>query len=230
MSNDTQHYTNFEIFHSLVPKMKAALPIVRNWDELDKEENYEENYDGYRYVIDAIATAYRSGYGRGQKGRSFLIGEKKMEVKGKKGDKVCWFGDDRDIYYPDKKGTIGTIDSVDSYDSLWVYWPVGSCKVHEQSKQHAESTWCCNKSQCLLIDTNVKGNIKKGDKIVYLGTRGGFPCADVWPDRVATGVVDIVEKESGCFVYWDNPDVVAGHYHGHTHVWYEDIAKVIPWD
>ena len=226
MSNDTQHYTNYEIFHSLVPKMKAAFPHIGNWDELDKEENY----DDYRYIIDAIAIAYRSGYGRGQKGRSFLIGEKKKEVKGRKGDKVCWFSNDHDIYYPDKKGTIGTIDSVGSYDSLWVYWPVGSCKVHEQSKQYAETTWCCNKSQCLLIDTNIKGNIKKGDKIVYLGTRGGFSCADVWPDRVATGVVDIAEKESGCFVYWDNPDVVAGHYHGHTHVWYEDIAKVIPWD
>ena len=226
MSNDTQHYTNFEIFHSLVPKMKAAFPNINNWDELDKKENY----DDYRYIIDAIAIAYRSGYGRGQKGRSFLIGEKKMEVKGKKGDKVCWFSDDRDIYYPNKNGTIGIIDCVGSYDTLWVYWPVGSCKVHEQSKQYAETTWCCNKSQCLLIDTNVKGNIKKGDKIVYLGTRGGFPCADLWPDRVATGVVDIAEKESGCFVYWDNPVVVADHYHGHTHVWYEDIAKVIPWD
>ena len=226
MSNDTQHYTNFEIFHSLVPKMKAAFPNINNWDELDKKENY----DDYRYIIDAIAIAYRSGYGRGQKDRSFLIGEKKMEVKGKKGDKVCWFSDDRDIYYPNKNGTIGIIDCVGSYDTLWVYWPVGSCKVHEQSKQYAETTWCCNKSQCLLIDTNVKGNIKKGDKIVYLGTRGGFPCNDVWPDRVATGVVDIAEKESGCFVYWDNPVVVADHYHGHTHVWYEDIAKVIPWD
>lgn len=225
MSNDTQHYSNYEIFHSLVPKMKAAIPYIENWDELDKEENY----NNYRYVIDAIATAYRSGYGRGQKGRSFLIGEKKVEVKGKKGDKVCWFSDDRDIFYPDKKGTIGTIDSVGSYDSLWVHWPVGSCKVHEQSKQYAETTWCCNKSQCLLIDTNVKGNVKKGDKIVYLGTKHGFLCDDVWPDRVATGVVDWAYGES-CMVYWDNPDVVADHYNGRTHVWYEDIAKVIPWD
>ena len=225
MSNDTQHYSNREIFHSLTPKLKAAFPYIGNWDEVGKEENYEK----YGYIVDIVATAYRSGYGRGQKGRSFLIGEKKEEVKGKKGDKVCWFSDDRDIYYPDKKGTIGTIDSVDSYDSLWVYWPVGSCKVHEQSKQHAESTWCCNKSQCLLIDTNVKGNIKKGDKIVYLGTKHGFLCNDVWPDRVATGVVDWANDES-CMVFWDNPDVVTNRYNGHTHVWYEDIAKVIPWD
>ena len=225
MSNDTQHYTNFEIFHSLLPKMKAAFPNINNWDELDKKENYND----YRYIIDAIAIAYRSGYGRGQKGRSFLIGEKKMEVKGKKGDKVCWFSDDRDIYYPNKNGTIGIIDCVGSYDTLWVYWPVGSCKVHEQSKQYAETTWCCNKSQCLLIDTNVKGNIKKGDKIVYLGTGHGFLYDEVWPSRVATGVVDIAENY-GCIVIWDNPNVVNDAYNGRTHVWYEDIAKVIPWD
>ena len=221
MSNDTQHYTNLEILHSLVPKLDAVSPI--DFVALEKD------YEAYSPIIDAIATAYRSGYGRGQKGRSFLIGEKKAEVKGKKGDKVCWFSDDRDIYYPNKNGTIGTIDYVGSYDTLWVYWPVGSCKVHEQSKQYAETTWCCNKSQCLLIDTNVKGNIKKGDKIVYLGTDHGFLHDGVWPDRVATGVVDYAE-DNGCLVFWDNPNVVDDDFNGRTHVWYEDIAKVIPWD
>ena len=221
MSNDTQHYTNLEIFRSLIPKLDAVSPI--DFVALEKD------YEAYSPIIDAIATAYRSGYGRGQKGRSFLIGEKKEKVKVRKGDKVCWFSDDRDIYYPDKKGTIGTIDSAGSYDSLWVYWPVGSCKVHEQSKQYAETTWCCNKSQCLLIDTNVKGNIKKGDKIVYLGTDHGFLHDGVWPDRVATGVVDYAE-DNGCLVFWDNPNVVDDDFNGRTHVWYEDIAKVIPWD
>ena len=223
MSNDTQHYTNLEIFRSLLPKLKAAVLDV-NWDVIEKD-----GYKHFKYFIDAIAIAYRSGYGRGQKGRSFLIGEKKMEVKGRKGDKVCWFSDDRDIYYPDKKGIIGTIDCVGSCDTLWVYWPVGSCKVHEQSKQYAETTWCCNKSQCLLIDTNVKGNVKKGDKIVYLGTEQGFLTDSVWPDRVATGVVDYAE-DNGCLVFWDNPNVVNDDFNGRTHVWYEDIAKVIPWD
>lgn len=221
MSNDTQHYTNFEIFHSLVPKMKAAFPDIENWDELDKKENY----NGYRYVIDAIATAYRSGYGRGQKGRSFLIGEKKREVKGKKGAKVCWFSDDHDTYYPNAIGTIGTIDRVDDDGDLWVNWPFESCEANK----NGDCTWCCNKNQCLLIDTNVKGNIKKGDKIVYLGTKQGFLTDGVWPDRVATGVVDYAE-DNGCLVFWDNPNVVNDDFNGRTHVWYEDIAKVIPWD
>ena len=221
MFHDTQHYTNFEIFHSLVPKMKAAFPHIGNWDELDKEENY----DDYRYIIDAIAIAYRSGYGRGQKGRSFLIGEKKAEVKGRKGDKVCWFSDDRDIYYPDKKGTIGTIKRVDCDGDLWVDWPFGSCEANKNGSR----VWCCAKNRCLLIDTNVKGNIKKGDKIVYLGTKHGFLTDGVWPDRVATGVVDDI-NDCGCMVRWDNPIVVGKRYKGRTHVWYDDIAKVIPWD
>ena len=222
MSNDTQHYTNLEIFHSLIPKLDAISPI--DFVALEKD------YKAYSPIIDAIATAYRSGYGRGQKGRSFLIGEKKTEVKAEKGAKVCWISDDHDEYSPDTIGTIGTISCVDCNDDLWVNWPVGSCEVHKQGKEYAKTAWCCAKKQCLLIDTNVKGNIKKGDKIVYLGRKNGFPCNDVWPDRVATGVVDIAEKEIGCFVYWDNPVVVADYFHGLTHVWYEDIAKVIPWD
>ena len=221
MSNDTQHYTNFEIFHSLLPKMKAAFPNINNWDELDKKENY----DDYRYIINAIAIAYRSGYGRGQKGRSFLIGEKKKEIKAEKGAKVCWFSNDHDTYFPSVVGTIGTINWVDEDGDLWVDWPFESCEANKIGSH----TWCCAKKQCLLIDTNVEGNVKKGDRIVYLGTKNGFLHDGVWPDRVATGVVYDI-NDCGCVVYWDNSDMVGERFNGHTHVWYEDIAKVIPWD
>ena len=221
MYNDTQHYSNYEIFHSLTPKLKAAFPHIGNWDEVGKEENYEE----YGYIVDIVATAYRSGYGRGQKGRSFLIGEKKAEVKGRKGDKVCWFSNDRDTYYPNTIGTIGTINRVDDDGDLWVDWPFESCEANK----NGDCTWCCSKNQCLLIDTNVKGNVKNGDKIVYLGTKHGFLYDEVWPSRVATGVVDDI-NDCGCMVRWDNPIVVGKRYKGRTHVWHEDIAKVIPWD
>ena len=219
MSNDTQHYTNLEIFHSLIPKLDAISPI--DFVALEKD------YKAYSPIIDAIATAYRSGYGRGQKGRSFLIGEKKKEIKAEKGAKVCWFSDDHDTYYPNTIGTIGTIKRVDCDGDLWVDWPFGSCEVNKGTT--TDTCWCCNKKQCLLIDTNVKGNVKKGDKIVYFGTKHGFLYNNVWPSRVTTGVVDCADGES-CMVYWDNPNVVADYFHGHTHVWYEDIAKVIPWD
>ena len=217
MSNDTQHYTNLEIFRSLVPKLDAISPI--DFVALEKD------YEAYSPIIDAIATAYRSGYGRGQKGRSFLIGEKKMEVKGEKGAKVCWFSNDHDTYFPNTIGTIGTIERVDDDGDLWVNWPFGSCEANK----NGDCTWCCAKNQCLLIDTKVKGNIKKGDKIVYLGTRGGFEVNGVWPSKVATGVVDFV-NDAGVCVDWDDPSVVSDWFNGYTHVWYEDIAKVIPWD
>ena len=217
MSNDTQHYTNLEIFHSLVPKLDAISPI--DFVALEKD------YEAYSPIIDAIATAYRSGYGRGQKGRSFLIGEKKAEVKGKKGDKVCWFSNDHDTYFPSVVGTIGTINYVDDDGDLWVDWPFESCEAN----MNGSCTWCCAKKQCLLIDTNVEGNVKKGDRIVYLGTKNGFLHDGVWPDRVATGVVYDI-NDCGCVVYWDNSDMVGKRYNGHTHVWYDDIAKVIPWD
>lgn len=217
MSNDTQHYTNLEIFHALIPKLDAISPI--DFVALEKD------YKAYSPIIDAIATAYRSGYGRGQKGRSFLIGEKKKEIKIEKGAKVCWFSNDHDAYYPNAIGTIGTIDRVDDDGYLWVKWPFESCEAN----RNGYCTWCCDKKQCLLIDTKTNGNIKKGDKIVYLGTKQGFLIDSVWPDRVATGVVDYAE-DNGCFVFWDNPNVVNDAYNGRTHVWYEDIAKVIPWD
>ena len=221
MSNDTQHYTNLEIFHSLVPKMKAALPNINNWDELDKKENY----DDYWCIINAIAIAYRSGYGRGQKGRSFLIGEKKKEIKAEKGAKVCWFSNDHDTYFPNTIGTIGTINYVDDDGDLWVDWPFESCEAN----MNGSCTWCCAKKQCLLIDTNVEGNVKKGDRIVYLGKEHGFPHDGVWPDKVTTGVVYDI-NDCGCMVCWDDPVAVGKRFNGHTHVWYEDIAKVIPWD
>lgn len=217
MSNDTQHYTNLEIFRSLIPKLDAVSPI--DFVALEKD------YKAYSPIIDAIATAYRSGYGRGQKGRSFLIGEKKEKVKAVKGAKVCWFSDDRSEYYPSVVGTIGTINWVDEDGDLWVDWPFESCEANNIGSH----TWCCDKKQCLLIDTNVEGNVKKGDRIVYLGTKNGFLHDGVWPDRVATGVVYDI-NDCGCVVYWDNSDVVGESFNGHTHVWYEDIAKVIPWD
>ena len=221
MSNDTQHYTNLEIFHSLVPKLDAISPI--DFVALEKD------YKAYSPIIDAIAIAYRSGYGRGQKGRSFLIGEKKAEVKDERGAKVCWFSNDRDTFFPNAIGTIGTIDCIDCDGDLWVYWPAGSCEVHKENREYARTARCCAKKQCLLIDTNVKGDIKKGDKIVYLGKENGFPHDEVWPNRVATGVVYDI-NDCGCMVCWDNPVVVGKRFNGHTHVWYEDIAKVIPWD
>ena len=69
-----EEMTNEEIWEMLKPKMEK-LGI-----------NYNEVYIGYRSILidiptiqKLVATTYRSGYGRGQKGRSFKIGEKKQQ-------------------------------------------------------------------------------------------------------------------------------------------------------
>ena len=82
--NDTQlnqpNMTNEEIWEMFKPKMEKL------------EINYDGTYIRYRSILDEpknymdiptvqklVATAYRSGYGRGQKSRPFVIGEKKQQ-------------------------------------------------------------------------------------------------------------------------------------------------------
>ena len=74
------YMTDEEIWEMLKPKMEKL------------EINYDGTYIRYRSILDEpknymdiptvqklVATAYRSGYGRGQKGRPFKIGEKKKK-------------------------------------------------------------------------------------------------------------------------------------------------------
>ena len=135
MSNDTQHYTNLEIFHSLLPKLKAGIPDA-NWDIVSDR------------FIGAIATAYRSGYGRGQKGRSFLIGEPKktepkcterwVPVNGnnvKKGDSVRYINKighkNSPEYYP-AKDVVGKVIKVCSDLTCHIQWPKGTTSRNDR--------------------------------------------------------------------------------------------------
>ena len=70
-----------EIFNMLKPKLdnsvfngciKFNLPVIIGFDGVEKVRCYRENE-----VIKAIALAYRSGYLRAKKGRSFKIGGEK---------------------------------------------------------------------------------------------------------------------------------------------------------
>ena len=70
-----------EIYTMLKPKLdnsvfngciKFNLPVIMGFDGMEKVRCYRENE-----VIKAIALAYRSGYLRAKKGRSFKIGGEK---------------------------------------------------------------------------------------------------------------------------------------------------------
>ena len=75
--------TDEEIWEMLVPKMKK-LGINPNgdWTTIFYVRNSGMNHADMSMDMDhvkkLVATVYRSGYGRGQKGRSFIIGEKKQ--------------------------------------------------------------------------------------------------------------------------------------------------------
>lgn len=85
LANDTQpnqpNMTDEEIWEMFKPKMEK-LGI-----KPDGEASFNELRTGkfvcrmfkYSTVQKLIATAYRSGYGRGQKGRPFVIGKKKQQ-------------------------------------------------------------------------------------------------------------------------------------------------------
>ena len=66
-----EQYTDKQIVEMLVPKLKKAVPEV-SWDAI------KANPDFHRVTNKMVATIYRSGYIRGQLGRSFIIGEPKQ--------------------------------------------------------------------------------------------------------------------------------------------------------
>ena len=70
-----EQYTDKQIVEMLVPKLSKILGNGM-W------ESALEHSEGGRNLIRIIATIYRSGYIRGQLGRSFIIGEpKRTETK-----------------------------------------------------------------------------------------------------------------------------------------------------
>lgn len=69
-----EEYTDEQIVKMLIPKLKKSVPEL-NWEE------YLKRPDDFSIWNRLISVIYKSGYIRGQLGRSFIIGEKKAEEK-----------------------------------------------------------------------------------------------------------------------------------------------------
>lgn len=67
-----EQYTDEQIVEMLVPKLKKSVPEL-NWDE------YLKRPSAFSIWNRLISVIYKSGYIRGQLGRSFIIGEKKKK-------------------------------------------------------------------------------------------------------------------------------------------------------
>ena len=76
--------TDEEIWEMLIPKMKKiGIDPNGDWTTVFYVKNSGMNHADASMNMDRVkklvATVYRSGYGRGQKGRPFVIGEKKQQ-------------------------------------------------------------------------------------------------------------------------------------------------------
>ena len=67
-----EQYTDKQIVEMLMPKLKKSVPEL-DWDE------YLKRPDDFSIWSRLISVIYKSGYIRGQLGRSFIIGEKNKQ-------------------------------------------------------------------------------------------------------------------------------------------------------
>lgn len=135
-----EQYTDKQIVEMLVPKLEKLCPYY-DWN------NYL-NSEGYEAWLHFVATLYKSGYIRGQLGRSFIIGDPKqtepkcterwVPVNGnniKKGDSVRYIGKNghknSPEYYP-AKDVVGKVIKVCSDLTCHVQWPKGATSRNDR--------------------------------------------------------------------------------------------------
>lgn len=128
--SDYQKYTDEEIYEMLLPK------LMKNGAIRDNSGNVVAKIVDIRK---AVTTAYRSGYGRGKKGRSFIIGEKKedewvvVDKEIEVGDMVRFLSEEQHEKYPQWYPAVGTIGKVISATegSMDVQWPQGATTMDD---------------------------------------------------------------------------------------------------
>lgn len=123
-----EQYTDKQIVEMLVPKLEKLCPYY-DWN------NYL-NSEGYEAWLHFVATLYKSGYIRGQLGRSFIIGEPKQtehwvpatKDNVKVGSKVRMIDEESHKHRPQwfpNVGTVGTVTEAGFHTHL-IQWPKGS--------------------------------------------------------------------------------------------------------
>lgn len=196
-----EQYTDNQIVEMLVPKLKKAVPEL-NWEE------YLKHPDNYFYIwVRLISVIYKSGYIRGQLGRSFIIGKKKAKEPAnafKVGDKVKFLGlniedeealNNRRFFPP--VNTVGKIVKLDS-DYCFVRWPKGIVSGDE--------VWAYRNIYLEKVTEHwvpVNGNnIQKGDFVRYIGKYGHKNNPEYYPAKDVVGKVIKVYSNRICYIQW----------------------------
>lgn len=143
-----KNYANEEIFKMLLPKLKKHYP--------DIEHQIVKDCVDWGFLL---SLCYKSGYIRGQLGRSFIIEERKSKpkfeqterwvpatgIKLQTGDKVRLANKNfyRAPWFP-KNGTVGVVIASNMYSTV-VQWPEGSTSRNNRwnmSPEHLEVLLC----------------------------------------------------------------------------------------
>lgn len=122
-----EQYADKQIVEMLVPKLKKSVPEL-DWDE------YLKRPDAFSIWNRLISVIYKSGYIRGQLGRSFIIGEPKQtehwvpatKDNVKIGSKVRYLNAKKHAQNPEfypLQGTIGEAVTACDDDTCVVRWP-----------------------------------------------------------------------------------------------------------
>lgn len=187
-----EQYTDKQIMKMLAPKLEKL-----GWEPEFFSSRMEK----------LISILYKSGYTRGQLGRSFIIGEKKTKEPAttfEVGDKVKFLGLDiedeealcsRRFYPP--VNTVGKVVELGN-DYCFVHWPEGTTADDN-------GTWACKNSYLKKIVEYwvpaTKDNVKVGSKVrvVDKEAHNNYPC---WFPVI--GVVGVATESicTNCKVQW----------------------------
>lgn len=185
---------------------------------------FANNSKYYPDVCRLIATIYKSGYIRGQLGRSFIIGEKKAKEPVntfKVGDKVKFLGlniEDEKVltdrrYYP----PVNTIGKVTNPGLIYcfVQWPKGITP--------GDGTWACRNNYLEKVTERwvpaTENNIKVGSKVRITDGKAHKDNPQWFPEVGTVGIVMEVGSHTH-FIQW--PEGTTSE----TDEWYCDDTRL----
>ena len=222
-----EQYTDKQIVEMLKPKLNKCTDQI-DWDVVTSEPDSLWGQMFWGDILKVISIAYRSGYIRGQLGRSFIIDEKKAKdpvSTFKVGDKVKFLGlnieDDEALnnrrFYP-PVNTVGKVVEL-GCDYCFVRWPKGITS--------GDGIWGCRNIYLEKITEHwvpaTKDNVKVGstvrmiDEEIHNTDPAWFP---------AVGTLGITEKVdyNSCLIQWPEDTT-----HGDGKLWskYERLEVLL---
>lgn len=204
-----EQYTDKQIVEMLIPELWQAVPEL-NWRE------YLKRPDDFSIWNRLISVIYKSGYIRGQLGRSFIIEEKKSEeTKAKESvntfqieDKVKLITkngiDENNRFFP-PIGTIGKVVKL-SPGYCFIQWPKGSvCSIYNNGAVACPYSFLEKVTDEKVIEYWVpatKNNVCKGDNVRYINAGKSEQHPEFYPSYGTIGKVVSVVDDNTYLVQW----------------------------